>query len=117
MRAALGHADDGDFTGSDWMLGQLCLVAGDVEASAFASGDKDTQSLMQHAYRLTNYCNPYDEALAISNAKRAGVEPRVGRVGLPSGAPDSTVDVNCGKRYAELTAPENPIDRASFSHS
>ena len=86
LRAALGHADDGDVTGSDWMLGQLVMVSGDVEASSFASGDKDTQSMMGHAYRLTNYFNRYDEALMISNAKRAGVEDRVGRVACLLGA-------------------------------
>jgi hypothetical protein len=119
LRAALGHADDGDFTGSDWTLRQLALVAGDVEASSFASGDKDTQSMMGHAYRLTNYFSHYDEALMISNAKRAGVEERVGRVGLPFGAPASTVNVNCSDRYAALPqpAPLDPIARAGFSHS
>ena len=119
LRAALGHADDGDVTGTDWMLGQLALVAGDVEASAFASGDKDTQSMMGHAYRLTNYFNQHDEALMISNAKRAGVEERVGRVGLPQGAPASTVNVNCSARYDSLPPPDplNPIKTAEYSHS
>jgi alpha/beta hydrolase family protein DUF900 len=119
LRAALGHADDGVVTGSDWMLGQLALVAGDVEASSFASGDKDTQSMMSHAYRLTNYFNRYDEALMISNAKRAGVEERVGRIGLPQGASASTVNVDCSSRYNSLPDPDpaNPIKTAEFSHS
>ena len=119
LRAALGHADDGLVTGSDWMLGQLALVAGDVEASAFASGDKDTQSMLGHAYRLTNYFNQYDEVLQISNAKRAGVEERVGRIGLPPGAPASTVNVNCSDRFEALPDPDplNPIKTAEFSHS
>ncbi len=118
LRAALGHADDGDVTGSDWMLGQLALVAGDVEASAFASGDKDTQSMMGRAYRLTNYFNRYDEVLQISNAKRAGVEERVGRIGLPQGAPSSTVNVDCSGRFAALppSDPLDPIKAAEFSH-
>jgi esterase/lipase superfamily enzyme len=118
LRAALGHADDGETTGTDWMLGQLAMVAGDVEASAFASGDKDTQSMMGHAYRLTNYFNQHDEVLMISNAKRAGVEERVGRVGLPHGAPASTVNVNCSARYAAIPDPDplNPIKTAEYSH-
>lgn len=119
LRAALGHADDGDVTGADWMLGQLAMVAGDVEASAFASGDKDTQSMMGHAYRLTNYFNRYDEVLAISNAKRAGVEERVGRVGLPAGAPTTTVNVDCSARYEDLPAqgPLAIVKTAELSHS
>jgi hypothetical protein len=119
LRAALGHADDGIVTGGDWMLGQLAMIAGDVEASSFASGDKDTQSMMGHAYRLTNYFNHYDEVLQISNAKRAGVEERVGRVGLPDGAPKSAVNVNCSDRYEALPGPGllDPVGRASYSHS
>ena len=119
LRKALGHADDGIETGTDWTLGQLALIAGDVEASAFVSGDSDTESMMGHAYRLTNYCNRYDEVLAISNAKRAGVEDRVGRIGLPAGAPAKTVNVDCSDRYAALPDPDplNPIKTAEFSHS
>ncbi|HEY1940482.1 MAG TPA: alpha/beta hydrolase [Roseiarcus sp.] len=118
LRAALGHADDGIVTGGDWMLGQLALVAGDVEASAFVSGDKDTQSMMGHAYRLTNYFSRYDEVLQISNAKRAGVEERVGRIGLPQGAAPSTVNVDCSARYAAVPdpSPRDPIKTAEFSH-
>jgi hypothetical protein len=116
LRAALDHADDGDVTGSDWMLGQLTLVAGDVEASAFVAGDKDTQSMMGHAYRLTNYFNRFDEVLAISNAKRAGVEERVGRVGLPQGAPSSTVNVDCSARF-ETLPKQGLLATAEASHS
>jgi hypothetical protein len=116
LRAALGHADDGIETGTDWMLGQLAIVAGDVEASSFVSGDKDTQSMMGHAYRLTNYFNRYDEVLAISNAKRAGVEDRVGRIGLPTGAPSTTVNVDCSARY-ETLPEEGPLATAELSHS
>ena len=119
LRAALCHADDGDVTGSDWTLGQLVMASADVEASSFASGDKDTLSMMGHAYRLTNYFNRYDEALMISNAKRAGVEDRVGRLGLPAGAPASTVNVDCSPRYEAIPDPDplNPIKTVEFSHS
>jgi hypothetical protein len=118
LRKALGHADDGITTGTDWMLGQLALVAGDVEASSFANGDTDTRAMLGHAYRLTNYFNQYDEVLAISNAKRAGVEERVGRVGLPQGAPTKTVNVNCSERYHTLTEgnPLAAIGDFSYSH-
>jgi hypothetical protein len=81
MREALDHADDGSETGTDWMLNQLVLIAGDIEAADFVAGNKDTESMLGHTYRLTNYFNRYDEVLQISNVKRASVEPRVGRVG------------------------------------
>ena len=93
LREALDHADDGSITGSDWMLGQLVLVAGDVDAADFVEGNKDTESMLGHAYRLTNYFNHYDEVLAISRAKNGGVAERAGRIGLPQNAPTKTVNL------------------------
>jgi esterase/lipase superfamily enzyme len=45
MREALDHADDGSETGTDWMLNQLVLIAGDIEAADFVAGNKDTESI------------------------------------------------------------------------
>ncbi len=54
---------------------------------------------------MTNYQNPYDAVLKLSNVKRAGVAPRVGRRGLPDDRPDKAVNVNCGDHYnAQLAA-------------
>ena len=118
MREALDHADDGIRTGTDWMLNQLVLVAGDVEADDFVDGNKDTESMLGHAYRLTNYFNRYDEVLQISNVKRAGVAPRAGRVGLPDNAPAKTVNVDCSARFATTRRPgDSPAAAASWSHS
>ena len=118
VREALDHADDGLVTGSDWSLNQLVLVAGDVAAAEFVPGDRETESMLAHAYRVTNYFSGYDEVLQISNAKRAGVEPRVGRVGLPAEAPDKTVNIDCSARYAAVRPPN--IDGAEavvYSHN
>jgi len=49
--------------------------------------------------RLTNYSNPFDAALSLSNIKRIGVSPRVGRVGLPDDAPGKAVEVDTGAYY------------------
>jgi len=118
LREALDHADDGMTTGSDWMLNQLVMIAGDVEASDFVAGNKDTESMLGHSYRLTNYFNKYDDVLQISNVKRAGVEPRVGRVGLPDDAPAKTVNIDCSAHYAAIPHPGGgPVADASFSHS
>ena len=104
---------------SDWMLGQLVTVAGDVDAADFVAGNKDTESMLAHAYRLTNYFNRYDEVLAISRAKNGGVAERAGRVGLPPNAPASTVNLDCSQRFSEIPDPGglDPIARAEFSHS
>jgi esterase/lipase superfamily enzyme len=116
-REALDHADDGTVTGSDWSLNQLVLVAGDVEAADFVDGNKDTESMLGHSYRLTNYFSKYDEVLQISNVKRVGVEPRVGRVGLPPNAPAKTVNVDCSARFEKARpADMNVVDAATFSH-
>jgi esterase/lipase superfamily enzyme len=118
LREALDHADDGIATGSDWMLGQLVMVAGDVDAADFVAGNKDTESMFGHAYRLTNYFNLYDQVLQISNAKHGGVEPRAGRVGLPADAPPAAVNLDCSDRYLKVRsgAGDNPITQAEYSH-
>ncbi len=117
LREALDHADDGTKTGSDWMLNQLVMIAGDVEADDFVAGNKDTESMLAHAYRITNYFNLYDQVLQISNVKRAGVAPRVGRVGLPDNSPENTVNVDCSARFAIVRRPDdNPVAAASWSH-
>ncbi|MDI9847930.1 alpha/beta fold hydrolase [Rhodoblastus sp. 17X3] len=118
LREALDHADDGIKTGSGWTLNQLALIGGDVDANDFVSGNKDTESMLDHAYRLTNYFNRHDEVLQISNAKWIGVAPRLGRVGLPPDAPSKTVNVNCSAHFETLTPPaSDPLSVARFSHS
>jgi esterase/lipase superfamily enzyme len=116
-REALDHADDGLKTGTDWMLSQLVLIAGDVDAADFVPGNKDTESMLGHTYRLTNYFNRYDEVLQISNVKRAGVMPRAGRVGLPDNAPANTVNVDCSAHFDTIRRTGDLAAAASWSHS
>ena len=118
VREALDHADDGTVTGSDWTLNQLVLIGGDVEADDFVDGNKDTESMLGHCYRLTNYFNRYDEVLQISNVKRGGVEPRVGRVGLPDNAPPKTVNIDCSAHFETIRHPgDDPETALRWSHS
>lgn len=70
---------------------------------------------LKHAVRLTNYSNPNGGVLALSNVKRAGFANRVGRVGLPIDAPDTAVNVNCGKYYN--TFPDRDNKGIAYSHS
>lgn len=117
-REALDHADDGTATGTDWMINQLTMIAGDIDAGDFVPGNKDTESMLGHTYRLTNYFNKYDEVLQISNVKRAGVAPRAGRVGLPDNAPANTVNVDCSAHFATIRRPSDGLEAAaSWSHS
>ena len=118
VREALDHADDGTVTGSDWTLNQFVLVAGDVEASDFVDGNKDTESMLGHSYRLTNYFSKFDEVLQISNVKRVGTEPRVGRVGLPANAPKKTVNIDCSAHFETIRRPgDGPEAALLWSHS
>lgn len=87
---------------SDWRLGQIAFIAGDVSRNSFVAGDQWIQIMNQRVMRLTNYFNPYDAVLAVSNAKRLGVSPRAGRRGLPDAVGDKLVDVNCGPHFLKL---------------
>jgi hypothetical protein len=64
-----------------------------------SAGNSESDSIYRHCIRLTNYANPYDEALQLSNVKRVGVAPRAGRIGLPPDAPRQAVNVDCGEYY------------------
>ena len=118
VREAFDHADDGTVTGSDWAVGQLVLIAGDIEASDFVNGNKNTEGMFGHCYRLTNYFNKFDEVLQISNVKRVGTEPRVGRVGLPPIAPAKAANVDCSNHFGTTHPPTaSPAAALLWSHS
>ncbi|MFY9211730.1 MAG: hypothetical protein WAO69_11430 [Aestuariivita sp.] len=76
------------------------LVSGDISSSSLADNNPKSSSLYRHCVRLTNYFNPYDAALSLSNIKRIGVSPRAGRVGLPDTLPGKAVEVDTGTYYA-----------------
>jgi esterase/lipase superfamily enzyme len=99
IREAFDHADDGQTAATNWTAGQLVFIAGDVSAKSFSTNDPETESTYRHCYRLTNYCNGYDEVLQVSNVKRVGLSPRVGRVGLPADAPEKAANVDCSDYY------------------
>ncbi|MBW8812192.1 MAG: alpha/beta fold hydrolase [Caulobacterales bacterium] len=79
----------------DWKVGQLMFAAADVDHSVFAAGQVSARMFVKHAGRLTAYCNRYDKALVVSNAKRLDLAPRMGRVGLPDDAPAMMCEVDC----------------------
>ena len=89
-----------------WTVSQILFAAGDVSAASMAAGNGDSASLYRHCIRLTNYASRYDQALDLSNVKRLGVAPRVGRVGLPDNAPQQAVNVDCTAYYEKLA--KNP---------
>lgn len=99
VREAFDDADDRPaIAATGWTVSQVMFAAADVSQGSMADGPTSA-SLYRHCVRLTNYSNPYDSVLSISGAKRVGVAPRVGRVGLPAAAPPKAVNVNTGDYY------------------
>lgn len=114
---ALAHAEkDGDLFKSDWRIGQVAFIGGDVAASSLAQDSQWANPMFSRIMRLTNYANPFDSVLGISNAKRLGVAPRVGRVGLPIDAHPKAVNVHCGE-YFQTINPKNATFFGTFNHS
>jgi esterase/lipase superfamily enzyme len=83
----------------DWRLGQLIFVAADVDYTVFSAPNPSAKAFGAHAGRVTAYCDRYDKALAVSNAKRLELAPRMGRVGLPNDAPDTMCEVDCSNLF------------------
>ena len=99
----------------NWNVSQIVFIGGDIARSSMSSGDSKSQALFCHSVRITNYQNPSDTALKLSNVKRLGLHPRVGRVGIPGDAPESVVNVNVGRYWEMQDAPSEA--RGNWSHS
>ena len=111
IREAFDDADDSQLKNSGWTVSQVVFAAGDVSAGSMSTGDSGAKSVYNHCVRLTNYANRYDSILDISNVKRVGVAPRVGRIGLPGDVPGKAVNVDCGDYYAQLDS-DSKIEKA-----
>lgn len=99
LREAFDDADDrGALAGKNWVVNQVMLIGGDVSARSLGE-DPRSSSLYRHSVRLTNYQNRHDRVLGLSNVKRVGVAPRVGRWGLPDDAPGQAINVNCSDHW------------------
>lgn len=100
VREAFDDADDRPAVAAhSWAVSQVMLVGADISASSLELGNPKTSSLYRHCIRLTNYYNPYDNVLSVSNVKRIGVAPRAGRIGLPVAVPEKAVNIYCGEHF------------------
>jgi esterase/lipase superfamily enzyme len=124
VREAFDDADDARLNNNAWMVSQLVLIGADVSAGSLSAGNSCSESLYRHCVRLTNYSSLFDSVLKLSNAKRVGMAPRVGRVGLPSDAPTSAVNVDCSAYFEALSAPGSAVAEqdqvekvGTFAHS
>ncbi len=116
VREAFDDADDRPAVAAfNWTVSQILLIGADISAKSMGAGNAKSSSIYRHCVRLTNYSNPYDSVLKLSNVKRVGVAPRAGRVGLPAEVPGHAVNVNCGVYYQANAETLHPI--GSKSHS
>lgn len=104
IRQAFADADEKtSIKNRPWRASQVILIGGDISQRSLSASDSRSKSLYRHCVRLTNYQNPYDSVLKLSNTKRIGLAPRVGRVGLPDNAhPEKAVNINCGPYFSTL---------------
>jgi len=118
MEAFAQAEKDGDLFKSDWRIGQVAFISGDVASSSLSATESWSQPMFRRIMRLTNYSNGFDAVLGVSNAKRLGVAPRAGRVGLPADAPPKATNVDCSD-YFESKDAHNAVfaPGANYSHS
>ena len=107
IREAFDDADDTQLKQSSWLVSQIMFAAGDVSAGSMSQGNPGAQSVYNHCLRLTNYSSRHDVVLDISNVKRLGVAPRVGRVGLPDDCPRKAVNIDCTDYYGLLASSQS----------
>lgn len=100
----------------NWNVSQIAFIGGDIATKSLSGNDDKSQSLFEHTIRITNYQNPYDSALKISNVKRLGTAPRVGRVGIPDDAHDCVVNVQVGDHWSNLDQDDSAAG-GNWSHS
>lgn len=101
---------------SDWKVSQVAFIAGDIASATLSENDSVSRALFDRALRITNYSNRNDKVLKISNAKRLGLRPRVGRVGVPENAHPSVVNVDCSTYFEGIDPDEQPV-LGTFCHS
>ncbi|WP_066017256.1 alpha/beta hydrolase [Endozoicomonas atrinae] len=100
----------------NWQVSQVAFIGADIAKKSLSQNDAKSQCLFKHSIRITNYQNPYDSALKMSNIKRLGTAPRVGRVGIPSDAPENIVNVDVGPHWSGLNKDDSNAS-GTWSHS
>ena len=117
IREAFYHArKKGELHRGDWKVSQVAFVGGDIASASLAKDDSVSSALFARTLRITNYSNRYDKVLKVSNAKRLGLRPRVGRVGIPENAHPSVVNVDCSEFFDGLDPDVHPA-LGTFCHS
>ncbi len=123
IREAFDDADDAALANNSWLVSQIAFIGADVSSGSLSGTNSTSESLYRHCTRLTNYSNRHDSVLKLSNAKRVGMAPRVGRVGLPDDAPAKSVDIDCSEYFQlledqpTLRQKDQRAEIGTFNHS
>ena len=111
IREAFDDADDRPkIAAYNWTVSQIAFLSADVSSRSMCEFDSKSSSIYRHCVRLTNYSSRFDKVLKLSNVKRVGVAPRVGRIGLPDDASDKAVNIDCSDYFKTLKK-----DKAEFN--
>lgn len=113
MKAFEKATDYRELYQSNWRIGQVAFIGGDVSAASLDADSAWSRNLFERIMRLTNYQNAYDMVLGVSNAKRLGAAPRAGRVGLNSRAHAKAINVDCSDYFRNLD-PDKQQDKVGW---
>ena len=117
IREAFYHArKKGVLHRGSWQVSQIAFVGGDISRRSLAAEDSVSAAMFARSLRITNYSNRFDKVLKVSNAKRLGLRPRAGRVGVPADAGPSVVNVDCSAFFERLDPDAQPT-LGTFCHS
>jgi esterase/lipase superfamily enzyme len=116
MEAFAQATKKGNLFRSKWHVAQVALIGGDIAADSLRADSEWSKPMFDRTVRLTNYSNRYDKVLGVSNAKRLGTSPRVGRVGLPPSPHPKATNVDCTS-YFETKNPKESLFNGTFNHS
>lgn len=123
IREAFDDADDALLAQLSWVISQVMFISGDVSAASMSGNNPSSEAIYRHCVRFTNYSNRFDSVLKLSNAKRVGMSPRVGRDGLPAGTPAKAVNVDCSSYFNRLDSDpsvkktDQVAEIGAFDHS
>lgn len=106
----------GNLYRAEWRVAQVALIGGDISSASLRAESEWSGTMFERSVRLTNYSNRHDKVLGVSNAKRLGTSPRVGRVGLPANAHPKAINVDCTGYFATKD-PAQSVFNGTFNHS
>ena len=116
MEAFAQAAKRKEFFQKPWRIAQVAFIGGDVSSGSLSESSDWAKPMYDRIFRLTNYSNHFDKVLGVSNMKRLGTAPRVGRVGLPVDASPKTVNVDCSSYFCTKD-PKTSTFVGTFNHS